>query len=447
MSADSDPSDSHLCGVCKKDTMQPCVKHCQWCCEKCGLNACEACVENREGLVTCTICLQGPSAGAGCAADPAAAPGPIPELLQKAESLHKSLGYLGLVFLSAANNALRLRRHAVLAEALCLSASSAGERAASTLAILEKAAVACTDAAFVDASLFPAAERMLRELLQSRLELLGASHPDTVRSAGLLLLFYAAGFWTLTVCMLAVHVTALAALLLLAARRDEDGWDASDQVLARVLLWSLLVPLSLLYICRRPVTMLTASAWCSRHTVVERFQSLEAAYCPLCPRHRARAVAEARAAAAGPVRAVPAEPPARPPWWQWWLERLQLSLLARLALVFLLLGHSAPEERRWEIGGVLGCVYLVHLGLVEGAAWGLARAGAGLRRCCRGRGAAGEGGVGPQQLHGPGDASAAAASVLTMGTGYMMCDVVAAVLAFFVTLIPGFEAGKGHLKL
>jgi hypothetical protein len=433
-------ADSHLCGVCKKDTTQPGVKH--WCCEKCGLDACEACVENKQGHATCTLCLQDPTAGG--AAVSAAAPGSIAELLQKAESLHKSLGFFGHVFLSAANNALRLRRHAVLAEALCLSASSAGERAASTLAILEKAAVACTDAAFVDASLFPAAERMLRELLQSRLELLGASHPDTVRSAGLLLVFYSAGFWTLTVCVLVVHVTAWAVLLLLAARSEEHGLDASDQVLARVLLCFLPAPLSLLYIRTRPGTMLTASAWCSRHRVVGRFQSLEAAYCPLCPRHRAGAVAEARAAAAGPVCAVPAEPPARPPWRQWWLERLQLSLLARLALAFLLLGRSAPEEKRWEIGGMLGCVYLVHLGLVEGAAWGLARAGAGLRHCCcRGRGAAGEGGVGPQQLRGPGDASAAAASVLTMGTGYLVCDVVAAVLAFFVTLIPGFEAGEG----
>ena len=53
---EGDKDDSHFCGVCEKDTTQLGVVH--HCCEKCGLTTCEECFENKEGHITCIICMQ-----------------------------------------------------------------------------------------------------------------------------------------------------------------------------------------------------------------------------------------------------------------------------------------------------------------------------------------------------------------------------------------------------
>ncbi len=162
----------------------------------------------------------------------------------------------------------------------------------------------------------------------------------------------------------------------------------------------------------------------------------------------AAVVAGLPAAAVGAAAPAAAAPAPRGAWLVLallWMERLQVSLLIRLTLVCLLLGHNASAERITQIATLLGAVYLLNLGLLGllGRAYGalLACSSQAWQRC---RGRAGAGGQAAAALpavqpHRRATPFAALARVLTVGIGYITCDFLAACLAFVVTLIPNFE--------
>jgi len=138
----------------------------------------------------------------------------------------------------------------------------------------------------------------------------------------------------------------------------------------------------------------------------------------------AAAFAEAAAAAAAPP-----PPPPPPPAAVRALLALNPGLLLRLGLMYFVLGQGATWERQCHIIGALAGMYLFGVGFLGWAA-GLCGSlcSACAVRCC-GAGAARRRATPLGGLTG----------ALLAGRGYVFCDLVAALAAFLVSLLPGFD--------